>query len=277
MNRSNPQHLEPSTNQISKNRTQTTVLILLIFLLGNFIPTWIQSTDTYNSMFGSWIYEARALAKPVSRMLIILLCAWFLLGIHPKKLPAALTLTPGWKAVKAGIALGILFSSPLLIVGALGGINDQVVLRSLHFHSLSPGVFEEIFFRAFGFGFLVRLVNCRVWPTAIFTGVLFALAHIHLDRIQNKSIEGQLLELALLALAGTIFAWLYARWNFNLYIVITMHTISNLCFALFNMNNSLLGAAGGAIAISITFTFSCVVTARRAKSMKMEKIRAESN
>lgn len=244
------------------------MLILVIFIVGTFAPTWIQSTQWYDSLVAGWLYEIRALAKPISRMLIILLGAWFLLGIHPKKLPAALTLNPGWKAVQSGIILGTLFSLPLLIVGALGGIDDQLVLRSLHFKSLAPGVFEEIFFRAFAFGFLVRLARWRLWPTAIFTAVLFALAHIHLDRIQSQNFAGQATELALLAVAGTIYAWLYAKWNFNLYLVITMHTLLDLCFVLFDMNNSPLGPAGGSIAISIVFTLSSIVTARRFRSSK---------
>ena len=258
-------HPDQPMTETTKNRSTIVALILLIFLFGNFAPTWIQSTQWYHTLVSDWVYEVRVLAKPIFRMGTIVLGAWLLLGIHPKRLPSALTLTSGWRTFRVGIAMGTLFSLPLLLVGSLGGINEHIELRSLGFNSLGPGVFEEIFFRAFAFGLLVGLARWRVWPTAIFTGVFFALAHLHLDRIQSLDLSEQALELSLMCASGAFYAWLYARWKFNIYLPITMHTLLDLCWQLFEMGESPLGPAGQTIAISAVFTIASVVTIRNSR------------
>ena len=266
MPKSNPD--KPLTES-SRDHTASAVLIILIFIVGNFAPTWVQSTQWYTALVSDWVYELRALAKPISRMLIILLGTWFLLGIHPKQLPNALTLNPGWRKLGLGIALGTLFSLPLLIVGALGGINDSLELRSLPFNSLAPGVFEEIFFRAFAFGLLVRLANWRIWPAAIFTAVFFALAHLHIDRIASLDLSGQLMQTGIITASGSFYAWLYAKWKFNIYLPITMHTLLDLSWQLFSMDQSPLGTAGLIAATTLTFMIPTIITIRRMRRSKL--------
>ena len=259
------------TFKSAKGHTAAAVLILVIFIVGTFAPTWIQSTQWYTTLVSDWPYEPRVLAKPISRMLILLLGTWCLLGIHPKQLPKALTLTPGLRKLGFGIVLGTLFSLPLLIVGALGGISDALQLRSLPYNSLGPGIFEELFFRAFAFGLLVRLAHWRIWPAAIFTAIFFALAHLHIDRIQSLDLSGQLIELFMITGSGAFYAWLYAKWKFNIYLPITMHTLLDLCWQLFNMDQSPLGTTGLITATAMVFIIPTIITisiSRKARSSR---------
>ena len=53
----------------SKHSNANTASILIIaFLFGTIAPTWIQSTEWYAATTAGWVYEIRALAKPLSRM-----------------------------------------------------------------------------------------------------------------------------------------------------------------------------------------------------------------
>jgi len=237
-------------------------MILAAFAFGTIAPTWIQSTQWYSTISAGWIYEIRALAKPLARTVILILTAWLLLGIKPAQLPQALGLRVPIRSFWIGIGAGVLLSLPLLIVGMLGGIKDDLVLRSLPHNTLSPGFFEELFFRAFAFGLLVRLAHWRIWPTAIFTGICFGLAHIHLAFVQGMDIPSQIGWVAMLASAGAFYAWIYAAWGFNLYLPITMHTLLDLCWEVFQMGQSPLGGAGPLVATVLVFLIPTVYTIR---------------
>lgn len=247
-------------------------VIIIAFALGTILPTWIQSTNWYATTTAGWLYEVRALIKPLSRIAILILTACVFLGINPQQLPKALGLRVPLREFWIAIGVGVLFSLPLLIVGFLGSLQDELALRSLPHNTLSPGFFEELFFRAFGFGLLVKLAHWRIWPTAILIGLCFGLAHIHLSFVQNMNIPSQAGWLALLASAGAFYAWLYAQWNFNLYLPITMHTLLDLCFELFNMNQSPLGSLGPIIAITLVFAIPTYITIKRQRSPKPDPV-----
>jgi len=261
-----------TTPETTHSNRKNAVIVITILIFGCFVPTYIQSTNWYATLVSDWIYEVRVLAKPMSRLILVVLSTWFLLGIHPKQQPRAFGLQPGWRNFAFAIALGVLFSLPMLIVGLLGGINEDLVLRSLHFKSLGPGFFEEFFFRAFAFGLLVKLAKWRVWPAAIFTGIIFGLAHVHLSLVQEMNITNQLGWIAVLAAAGAFYAWIYASWDFNLWIPITMHTLLDLCWALFNMDQSPLGSFGLFASTTLVFMIPSIVTIRRMKKTKMKSI-----
>lgn len=253
---------DPENRNDSNSRV---VIILSIFVFGVFAPTWIQSARWYEILVSNWVYELRVLVQPLFRMFTILLGSWLLLGVHPKRLCSALALNIGLKKLLIGSAIGVLFSAPLLIVGFWGGLGEAIEYRSLPFTTLGAGIFEELFFRAFAFGFLVRLVHWRVWPAAILTGVLFAAAHLHIDRIQAVDLTNQFLQLAMLASVGAFYAWIYAQWEFNIYLPITMHALFNLSWQVFEMNESPMGSAGLIVATTLVFAVPTVVTIRKSR------------
>ncbi len=248
------------------NASQTTTLVVfVVLLLGCFAPTIVQETTWYAQVSVGWVYEIRVLVKPISRMLFIFATAWAFFGMRPKGMVNALGLSTREGRFLKGVWLGVVWSLPLLILGLLSGVRDDPNFRTLPYNSLGPGVFEELFFRAFGFGFLVRYAGWRVLPAAVLTGVFFSLAHIHLQFVQGMGTGMQLGWLAMLAGAGVFYAWIYARWEFNLWIIITMHTVLDLCWQLFVLSENPFGRTGIIGALTLVFALPSVITSRRAK------------
>ena len=76
----------------------------------------------------------------------------------------------------------------------------------------------------------------------------------------SHEIPGQLLSIGLIAAGGVVFAWLYYRWRFNLWVAIGLHGFMNLWYALFAVGDTPIGStwliaariAVAAIAITAT-------------------------
>jgi len=250
---------------------RTTLVVIVALLLGWIAPTMAQETNWYAQVSAGWVYEVRVLIKPISRMLLILATAWIFFEIRPGGLVSALGLATREGRLLKGVGLGVLWSLPLLILGMLSGVRDDLNFRSLPYNSLGPGVFEELFFRAFGFGFLVRFANWRLLPAAVLTGIVFSLSHIHLQFVQDMGVGMQLVWLAMLAGAGVFYAWLYARWGFNLWLIMTMHTILDLCWELFMMSANPFGMPGIIGAMTLVFAVPSIMTSRQTRRIKIQK------
>ncbi len=137
----------------------------------------------------------------------------------------------------------------MLVVGALGGEQDDLKIRYLAYTTVMPGLTEEIFYRAFAFGLLVRVAGWKLWPAAIFTGVVFGLAHVDFTPDEGETILGQLgWWIAMIALGGVLYAWLYERASWNIWVVVALHTGMNLWWDVFEMGGSVLGPIGATVA-----------------------------
>ncbi|MEM9373599.1 MAG: CPBP family intramembrane glutamic endopeptidase [Planctomycetota bacterium] len=144
----------------------------------------------------------------------------------------------------------------MLMVGVFS--PREADLSRLFYGTARAGFFEEWLFRAFAFGLLVQIARWRVWPAAVFTGAVFGL--IHLNRYTIEALWSGAGGLAFIGLGGVLYAWLYWRWQWNLWIVIGLHTFMNLWWGLWDLHENALGgwavtasrvlAVGGAITIT---------------------------
>ena len=118
--------------------------------------------------------------------------------------------------------------------------------RSCIIHgSIMPGLTEEIFYRAFMFGLLVQVARCPMWTTAIITGVVFGLAHVDITPEEGQTIIGQLgFWIGMIAAGGFMYAWIYHASNWNLWVVIALHTGMNLWWDMFDLTSTPIGGWG---------------------------------
>lgn len=145
-----------------------------------------------------------------------------------------------------GIASGILtalwtsllFTLPMFIGGLLFfKFNRQIDIENLIAGTIVAGFVEELYFRGFLFGELFRRTNLGFIPSIILSALIFAFGHLY----QSQDI-GELLGIFMITFSGAIFfAWLYVEWNYNLWIPILTHTLMNLSWNLFQVDNSALG------------------------------------
>ncbi len=156
-----------------------------------------------------------------------------------------------------GITLSLLFVSPMLAGGLfIFGLNKEVSMQTLIAQTVIAGFMEELYFRGFLFGQLFRKTKLGFIPAIFFGAVLFASGHLY----QSQDINRMMGIFMLTFLGAVFFAWLFAEWNYNLWVPIWTHTLMNLTWILFDFDNTSLGGVyanilrGSTIAFAIVFT-----------------------
>ena len=86
--------------------------------------------------------------------------------------------------------------------------------------------------------------------------MIFAFGHLY----QSQDV-GELIGIFMITFSGAVFfGWLYVEWSYNLWVPILTHTLMNLSWSLFQVDNSALGDMtinifrGLTILIAIIFT-----------------------
>ncbi|MDR2235181.1 MAG: CPBP family intramembrane metalloprotease [Chryseobacterium sp.] len=133
------------------------------------------------------------------------------------------------KGIKNGILLSSFFTLPMILYGVyFNSLNTDIDLSNLLAKSFLAGLFEEIIYRAFIFGILFRYIKLGFIPSVAIASFVFALGHLY----QGKEMFDLLRIFLLTFLGSVLYAWLYAEWNFNLWIPILLHSFMNLIWML---------------------------------------------
>lgn len=111
----------------------------------------------------------------------------------------------------------------------------QQVLRM----ALLPGFGEEFLYRAFLFGILFRFAGWGFLPAALVGAVIFAAAHLYQS---NDALEAAAI-FAITGLGAIWFAWLYAEWDYNLWVPVAFHALMNMYWIVFAVSDTALGSA----------------------------------
>ncbi|MGC4235324.1 MAG: type II CAAX endopeptidase family protein [Niabella sp.] len=132
----------------------------------------------------------------------------------------------------------ILFTLPMFVGGlSFFKFSQRIDIENLIAGTLIAGLMEELFFRGFLFGQLFRKTNFGFIPSILFGALIFAFGHLY----QSENIS-ELVGIFMVTFFGAVFfAWLYVEWNYNLWIPILTHTLMNLSWNLFEVDNSALG------------------------------------
>jgi hypothetical protein len=153
--------------------------------------------------------------------------------------------------------IALLFSLPMFLGGlAFFKFNQEISIPNLIAGTIVAGFVEELFFRGFLFGQLFKYTKLGFISSIIIGAMIFATGHLHQSQ---DTIE--LMGIFMVTFMGAIlFAWLYIEWNYNLWIPIFLHSLMNLAWYLFDMDETALGGIlpnvfrGLTIALAIIFT-----------------------
>jgi len=168
-----------------------------------------------------------------------------------------------------GIFIAFLFTLPMLIGGLVsfpfaGGVTFDRIIKA----SLFAGFFEELYFRGFLFGQIFRYTKCGFIPSILLGAILFASGHLY----QSNEFT-VLVGIFLTTFMGAVFfAWLFAEWNYNLWLVIFLHAFMNLSWELFAVSDNALGDLKANIFRTLTIAVAIIGTIlyKRRNSLKME-------
>ncbi len=159
---------------------------------------------------------------------------------------------------------GIFFTNP----------NPGFGLSSAIEKAIWPGFNEELVFRGFVTGMLVRRAGGHFIPAVLLSAFIFAWGHLY----QAADVGGAVLVFLVTSGAGIGFAVFYKMWGWNLWFPIFMHIFMNLSFAIFHTgDNVLLDKTSNifrGITILLAIIASIYINYRNKKSNRLEQSNA---
>ena len=154
-------------------------------------------------------------------------------GVRPRRWAQELGLD---RPILKALLLALLVTAPLYLVPLVLGLplSDEPWLDHLFGAGIWP-LREEIAFRGYGFGQIFLYSGLGVWTSALFSSLLFGVGHMSNAALAGFDLGGQLANAAFVALNALVLAWVYARWNRNLWLVFFLHGLANLWGSLFQL------------------------------------------
>jgi membrane protease YdiL (CAAX protease family) len=165
--------------------------------------------------------------------------------------------------------IALLFSLPMI----LGGLfffefNKEISIPNLVAGTIVIGLVEELFYRGFLFGQLFKYTKLGFISAIILGAIIFATGHLY----QSQDTLELIGIFAVTFMGAILFAWLYVEWNYNLWIPIFLHSLMNLTWHLFEMDETALGGILPNIFRGFTITFAIVFTIIYKKKKNQELI-----
>lgn len=151
----------------------------------------------------------------------------------------------------------LLFSLPMILGGLLFfKFNQEISIPNLVAGTIVIGFVEELFFRGFLFGQLFKYTKLGFISSILLGAIIFATGHLY----QSQDTFELIGIFSVTFMGAILFAWLYVEWNYNLWMPIFLHSLMNLTWHLFEMDETALGGIipnvfrGFTIILAIAFT-----------------------
>ncbi len=173
------------------------------------------------------------------------------------------------KPLLPGMLAPLLFTLPMFIGFAFAfDLNADITLNQVLIMVISAAFFEELFFRGFLFGQIYRYTRIGFILSILLGALLFAAGHLY----QSHDFPTLVGIFATTFLGAVFFAWLYAEWNFNLWIPIFMHLFMNLSWLLFSVSDNAFGGAYANIfrVLTIAAAITGTLVYKRKKGLGLE-------
>ena len=151
---------------------------------------------------------------------------------------------------RRAIVFALIVTSPMLIAFAVGfHLNPKMSFLSVVVGCFIAPFAEEVIFRAYLFKQLYHRARLGFWLSALIPSVLFALGHVY----QSSSPMELAGILAVTGIGSVIACWLFMRWQYNLWVVVSLHVAMNLWWEVFAVDDTALGGwlANGARLVTI--------------------------
>ena len=139
------------------------------------------------------------------------------------------------KPILPGMLFGIIATLPMWIIFSAGvPLAPEFSLNGIFYLAFLSPFAEEMIFRGFAFGQIRRHAKLGFWPASIITGLVFGLGHIGFSQDFSQIIGIFLIT----GVGGILFAWIYEKWDYNLWVPFWLHCLMNLNWQIFDVGNS---------------------------------------
>jgi membrane protease YdiL (CAAX protease family) len=161
------------------------------------------------------------------------------------------------KSITKGFLFALICTLPMFIgYSMLFQFNADVKINSILIGVVSAGFFEELYYRGFLFGLPFRKTKLGFILSVLFGALYFGSLHLYQSTDLN-----QLLGIFLITfLGGILFAWVYAEWNFNIWVPVFLHMLMNLAWELFSVSDNALGGMSSNIFRFLTIGLVIILT-----------------
>lgn len=222
-----------------KNRSFVVSLVVIIIALG---VRYLKYIYAY-LVFGVERYQEidtdmRNLLITATAVFLCAVTAFIFSGFSVRRCLLLLGLKKG---VFFPVVAALICTLPMFMGGYfIAGFNRFTVGQVIQ-NALWAGFSEELVYRAFIAGLLVRLAKWPFIPAALVSAAFFAYGHIY----QAQSFQEVFLVLFVTSGAGVGFMVFYKMWSWNIWFVVGLHSLMNLSFVIFDIgDNALLSTYG---------------------------------
>ena len=230
------------------------------FLVGLALAVYRGRIPGYPAFYSSLPPWMRAFDQGVIWLLVALATVRAARGVTPGRALARFGLV---RSPVRPVLFALLCTAPMLVTyAAIGRLDREGLPLTVVAAVVAAPLAEELFFRGFAFGELVRAGRWGFWPAAIVTGAVFGAVHLS-GAVGREPLAGALGVVAITALGGGWFAWLYMKWDENLWVPIFMHALMNLWWMAFEIDDTALGGWSANGARGVTIALSIVLTLTR--------------
>lgn len=188
---------------------------------------------------------------------VVALCLFITLAIssfRPKPAIDSLGLN---RNILIAIGVAAVCTLPMYIGGMLfNNPNPGFGFSSAMQKAIWPGFNEELIFRGFITGLLVRKAGWHFIPAVLLSAFIFAYGHLY-----QASDAGEAVMIFLVTSgAGIGFAIFYKMWGWNLWFPIFMHIFMNLAFVVFHLGDNVLLSGTANIFRGITILLAIIAS-----------------
>ena len=140
--------------------------------------------------------------------------------------------------VRPAFVFAFIATVPMLVAFLLTfTINPKMTLLSVGVGCLVAPFAEELLFRGFLFKQLYRRAGLGFWISALVPSVIFAVGHLY----QSNDLGEMAGIAAITGLGSVLFCWIFARWKDSLWPIFFLHSLMNLWWEIFGVDESALG------------------------------------
>jgi hypothetical protein len=169
-------------------------------------------------------------------------------------------------SITKGLFFPLVWTLPMFIgFSIMFDFNSNISWTVILLNVVAAGFFEELYFRGFLFGQPFRYTHIGFLLSVITGAVLFGLVHLY----QGNDIS-ELIGIFLITFSGGLFfAWIFAEWDYNIWMPVFLHLFMNLAWELFSVSSNALGDLYANIFRTATIICAIVFTVLYKKRKKI--------
>lgn len=175
--------------------------------------------------------------------------------------------------VRRALVFSLVASLPMLIAFALtSDINPKMTFLTVGVGCFIAPFAEEILYRSFMFRQLYRRALLGFWLSATIPSLIFAAAHFY-----QSNDFGELIGItAITGLGSLLSCWIFIRWQDNVWAIFGLHSLMNLWWEVFAVDDTALGGWLANGARLLTVALAVVLTIYKNRIWKPLPVEAEN-